>query len=98
MRISKELSNAFKEVNEILENMENVYIQKIPKNLLKFIQDNMNYEYQVQIDNYANFEEQQLLKETKLILGYIFLNFWATPIQKKVIEKKFEYDKRKDFS
>lgn len=93
--ISRENANAFKEVYVILNNMESDYYEKIPKEFIKMLEENMNKEYDFKLNNINNFEEEKILRETKKILGYIFINFWATPIQRKVIEKKFEYEKRK---
>ena len=90
--------NAYKEVYIILNNMESRDVSLIPKTFLELLKNNMNTNYNFKLDSRKNFREQQLLKETKVILAYIFLNYWSTAEQKARIEEKFKYDISKNES
>ena len=84
--------NACKEVYVILNYINKEDLKKIPQSFIDMIQRKMNKDYKFKLDTSIDFEEQNLLKETKVILGYIFLNYWGTKKQKETIEKKFRND------
>ncbi len=84
--------NACKEVYVILNYINKEDLKKIPQSFIDMIQRKMNNDYKFKLDTSIDFEEQNLLKETKVILGYIFLNYWGTKEQKETIEKKFRND------
>ena len=84
--------NACKEVYVILNYINKEDLKKIPQSFIDMIQRKMNKDYKFKLDTSIDFEEQNLLKETKVILGYIFLNYWGTKEQKETIEKKFRND------
>ena len=97
-KIKKELiiienyKNAYKETYMILNNMKSDDVKLIPQEFIKFLKNNMNNNYNFELDIENNFKNQNLLKETKIILAYIFLNYWSTKEQKERIEQKFRYD------
>ena len=74
--------NAYKEVNVILDNMNIEDIKKIPTEFIDMIKLNMNYNYEFEIDSNKSFDQLEILKETRAILAYIFLNYWATDTKK----------------
>ena len=84
--------NAYKEVYVILNNMDKKDVKIIPQSLLDMIKSRMNKNYKFELNDSINFEEQTLLKETKAILAYIFLNYWGTDEQNKRIKEKFRQD------
>lgn len=84
--------NAYKEVYVILENMKSEYKNAIPQSFIEMVKTNMNDNYKFELDENIDFEEQKLLKETKTILAYIFLHYWATSEQKEKIEQKYRQD------
>ena len=53
----------------------------------------MNVNYKFEYNENLDLENQIILRETRAILGYIFLNFWANDIQKNAITKKLNEDK-----
>lgn len=83
---------AFKEVCEILKNMNREDVEKIPNSYINMIKNNMDDNYEFILDNNTEFEKQELLKETKVILADIYLNYWADDEQKIRIKQKFKYD------
>ena len=61
--------------------------------LHEMIEEKMNKNYKFSIDTSKDFiEEQELMIETRTILAYIFLNYWATEIQKEKVNIKFKKD------
>lgn len=84
--------NAYKEVYVILNYINKEDLKKIPQSFIDMLKRKMNKDYEFKLDTSIDFEEQNLLKETKVILGYIFLNYWGTNEQKETIEKKFRND------
>lgn len=87
-----EEKNAYKEVIEVLKHVEKEELEKIPKERIKFFEENMNKDYEFKIDETKNFEEQNLMEKTKIILAIIFRDYWATEAQKEKIIAKENYD------
>jgi len=84
--------NAYKEVYVLLNNMDEKDVKAIPQSFIDMIKANMNKNYVFELDDSIDFEEQNLLKETKAILAYIFLNYWGTEEQNSKIKEKFRQD------
>ena len=84
--------NAYKEVYVILNNMSEEEVNKIPKDFMDMIKNNMDNDYEFEVYDDIPFEEQSVLHETKAILAYIFMNFWGTEEQKSKIKAKFKQD------
>ena len=86
---------AYKEVIEILNYVPQESVNKIPQEMIDTFKEKMDENYGFQVDINKNFEEQELLEETKAILANIFRDYWATPYQKEKIEEKEKYDRQK---
>ena len=84
--------NAYKEVFVILKNVDKDLFNKIPTSFINMINNKMNKNYNFELDKNIDFEEQSLLKETKVILAYVLLNYWSTKEQKDRIMQKFRQD------
>lgn len=80
--------NALKEVYDILENTDEELVNKIPKNFMEFIHENMNTKYQSHINPNIDIDKQTLLYETSAILSLIYHNYWATEDEKKYLIEK----------
>lgn len=78
---------AYREVYEILKYIPKEDIEKIPKDFLQTIEDNMDKEYHYKIDENKSFEEQDTLKETKAIISIIYKDYWTTPKRKQELIK-----------
>lgn len=85
---------AYKEVIEILKYVPQESVNKIPKRMLKTFESKMDNDYIFNVDIDKNFEEQNLLEETKDIFAIIFRDYWATPSQRERIKAKENYDKK----
>ena len=84
--------NAYKEVYVILNNMNEENLKVIPQSFIDMIQRNMNNNYEFELEENVDFEKQAVLKETKVILAYIYLNYWGTEEQKNKIMQKLKQD------
>lgn len=84
------LPKAYKEVLEILKYILEEEYNKIPKEIIQTMFQNMDREYSFKITSYEDFETKELLYETQLILAIFFRDYWATKEQK---EKIFLYEK-----
>ena len=91
-------ANAYKEVLVILENLIKEDHDKIPKEYIEFLTANYNNDYEFYYDYSKNFEEQELLDDTKYILFGLFEKFGATELQKEKIKafKKSCYNKQEE--
>ncbi len=90
---SENIPNAYKEVYTILKYVSKDDVNLIPKNFIKMLKLKMNVNYKFEYNENLDLENQIILRETRAILGYIFLNFWANDIQKNAITKKLNEDK-----
>lgn len=90
---SENIPNAYKEVYTILKYVSKDDVNLIPKNFINMLKSKMNVNYKFEYNENLDLENQIILRETRAILGYIFLNFWANDIQKNAITKKLNEDK-----
>ena len=79
--------DAYTEVYEILEQLDEEEYNKIPSNVITAIRENRNTEYEFELDDESELKEQELLTETKAILFNIFRDYLSTPEQKEKIIK-----------
>lgn len=89
-------SYAYAEVLEVLENMENVYVQKIPQKFIDFLKQNASQEYKKHITTEKPLKEQKLDEKTLNILALINLKYWVESDEhkKELIEKYKENEKK----
>lgn len=80
-------SKACKEVLEILNNVEEKDLKKIPKDFLDDIKKNADKNYITNIDINKKFEDQELLPETIDLLAYIYRKYWCDE------KEKYEFDR-----
>ena len=73
--------NAYKEVYEILKYVPKEDLKRVPKKFMDMIDTSKDF-----------IDEHELMIETRTILAYIFLNYWATEIQKEKVNIKFKKD------
>ena len=81
-------TKAYKEVIEVLKYVPDESVNKIPKEMIEMFNEKMDKSYNFSIDITRNFEEQELLEETKAIFANIYRDYWATPEEKEEILKK----------
>lgn len=81
--------NAYKEIYVILNSLESKEKESIPFEFINLVENKMNSEYDFKLDS-KDFENQKLLKETKAILAYIYINYWSEKDEKLEILKKLK--------
>ena len=87
-------NKAYKEVVEILKHVPKESVEKIPKDMREMFEAEQDNAYDFKIDESKEFEEQELLEETKAILANIFRDYWATPYQRERILAKEQQDRQ----
>ncbi len=85
----EKFSRAFVEVEEILNHMSKEDKEQIPEEFRNMMMKNKASNYNFQLDDEKDLEEQGVMRETKIILAYIFTNYWSTERQKELIKQKF---------
>lgn len=85
-------ANAFKEVDVILNNTDINLIKKIPSKFLHFIENNMNNDYNPNINLDIPIDEQHLLEKTDAILALIYRSYWASEQELLDLKSKMQKD------
>lgn len=91
---------AFKEAYIILQYLDRKQYKKIPKITIKTIKNNMDLEYNYEVNENFELEEQDMLPETKALLYNIYRDYLTDPerreeILKKQKEERIEREKKK---
>ena len=81
-------AKAYKELYEILKFIPREKRAKIPASFITFLECNMDKKYEYKIKNVRNFEKQEMLKETKILLAILYRDYWATSEKKQEIIAK----------
>lgn len=82
---------AFKELSEIIKFFPRNEYEKIPKSFIDFMEGKMDKSYEYIVEHVDDFQNQEMLEETKILLSIIYRDFIASPDEKKQIirmEKK----------
>ena len=79
--------DAYTEVYEIIEQLNEEEYNKIPPQVINAIEENRNTEYEFELDEDIELKDQELLPETKAILFNLFRDYLSTPEQKEKIIK-----------
>lgn len=103
--VSSTYRNAYKEVYTILSYLEDEDYKKIPPEVIKAIENNMNEEYKYYMNDEVDLFNQPMLTETKAILFNLFRDYLSSSEQKeKIIEMqkkeriKIEEKKQQEYS
>ncbi len=89
------LSEAITEVLEILKNADNTYMEKLPEKFKKFLNDNKSTSYIPEIDFSKELKDLKIRKETKELLGIMYLNYWSNDEEKKEYVKLLSENEKK---
>ena len=89
MEFSTKEREAFKEVNEIIELMGQDYKNKVPKQLLEFLQKEEMKEYQTSIQKNLPFEKQKISRTALILLNYLNRNYWLEQEKKEQVTKSY---------
>lgn len=88
-------ANAYTEVYTILQDLNTEEYNKIPPEIIKAIEENMNEEYEYELDEDLELKNQPMLPETKAILFNLFRDYLATSEQKEKIIKMQNEERQK---
>lgn len=80
---------AYVEVDEILKQLPYDEFKRIESDFVNMIRNKKDTNYIFKLDSSKTLEEQKILKETKAILAYVFMNYLGTEEEVKKIRKKF---------
>ena len=93
--VTKEFSEAAKEINEILKYIPEEEVNKIPVKLREFFKEIESKEYVVNINPDIPLDKQELKEKTKDIVALIYRNYWCSEEEKKELDQKLiENDKK----
>ena len=88
-------ANELKEVYVILSNLEEEDYIKIPKRTIQAIEENMNDDYEYEIDENIELKDNEMLPGTKEFLFNIFRDYLATEEQREKIKRMQNEDREK---
>ena len=84
MIANQEYAEMLAEVYSILNTMEKELIDKIPNKLLRFIRENKSNKYIPGFDMKKTlYEKEEVKKETREFLAYIYYTYWCNEEEKK---------------
>ena len=89
-------AKAYAEVYEILKSIPEEDFEKIPHEVLNMLEEKKDKEYEFQLQDNTEFEDQCLLRETKVLLAIFYRDYWATEEEKEKIKQKWKSDIAKD--
>lgn len=81
--MKQETKEIYSELYQILTLLGEEYIEKLPHNLPKLLEEKRNLEYIPQYTGKIPFNQQQVRKETLAILALIHLNYWCEDEEEK---------------
>ena len=85
-------AKAYTELYEILKNISEKDLNKIPKEVLDMLEEKRDKEYNFKLEENIEFENQKLLRETKILLAILYRDYWATKEEKEKITQKWKND------
>ena len=85
-------ARAYTELYEILKNISENDLNKIPKEVFNMLERKRDKEYNFKLEENIEFENQKLLRETKILLAILYRDCWATNEEKEKIIQKWKND------
>jgi len=83
-----EYSEAAVEVLDILNHTEKEDVAKIPQSFIKFLTDISNKSYKVRFNHDGPISRLNLRKQTKELLGFIYITWWANSEEREKYKKQ----------
>ena len=93
--MKQEYSHAAVEILDNLDNTNDEDVQNIPASFIKFLVDIASTNYRVNFNHAKNIQELDLSDKAQEILGYIYINWWASLEEQKQYKEEIERNKRK---
>ena len=76
--VNTQLKESISETLDILQHMDNVYIEKIPKEFTNFLYQNKSTDYIPNLDHTKKINEMNLKEQTKDLLAIIYMMYWCS--------------------
>lgn len=89
-----EFSEGISETLDILNHLDKVYTDKIPKKFKNFLDKNKSSSYIPKLDHSKKIGDMQLKESTKDILTTIYIKYWATYDEKANYNKLLAENER----
>lgn len=81
--VSASLAEGISETLEILNHIDEEYLEKIPLKFIEFLEENKSRTYFPDMDHSKKLNELNLKKKTKDILLVIYMKYWCKPEEKR---------------
>ena len=91
-----EYRQALTEINVIINCMNPIYLKKLPQKFINFVNINMDSEYIPDIDKNVPIDEQELKKDTRILLSLLYRNYWCDSEKKKILIKEDKNQREKE--
>ena len=78
---------ALREVNEVLENMDEKYTKLISPDFMRMMIENIDWSYDFKYDTNKKLDEQLISDEAKTILSIIYLRYFTTKEEREKLTK-----------
>ncbi len=94
----EDIKMAYCEVDVILDQMEEKYVNKIPSELRKLFKEQKRKDYLPEIKEDVPLTEQKLMRKTIAILAMLNLNYWCEDEKEKqdLIQMYAENDRKRE--
>ena len=86
------INQSYSEVYDIIKHLDKKLYNKIPTGFIEMLKENMDNNYNVEIDYNKSINEQKLLKDTKIILSIIYRDYLCSEEKKKELIEKDKAD------
>lgn len=81
-------SKVFKELSEIFKFIPEEQMKKIPDELVKKIEEKKDNGYYYEVIHIEDFQNQNMLKETRAVLAVLYRDYWASEEERKKIKEQ----------
>lgn len=84
----EDYTKAYTELLEILKYVSKSSLEKIPKENLEMYELNRDKNYNYEYNNNLEFEEQKMSKLTRILIANIYIQYWASEEERKVLKQR----------
>lgn len=88
--VSTEYSEAMVEVLDILEHTDEELVNKIPKKLIEFFEENKSKTYKSNLDHSVPINEMKLQEKTRALISMIYISYLCDKEEKEKIEAEIK--------
>ncbi len=85
--MTAEYRRALTELRVILNYMNKEYVEQIPEKFMRFITENMDEKYRPRITPDTPINEQDIRKDTKVLLSLLYRRYWCDSETKRYLSE-----------